>query len=85
MHCQRGGQPNGQRIDQPSLGGGRPGGGDRQLQAELQQRLGDAQELRRQLDKSGDLTRNLDQITESLKQLSTNYQDDTATAAYIEV
>lgn len=52
-------------------------GGDRQLNAELRERLREAQDLRRDIQRegrSGDLTRDLDQAIRELEQLVNNGQ-----------
>lgn len=58
---------------------------DRQLSAELQERLREAEELRRQLGRAGgDQARNLDQVIQQLRQLNDHlYRDDTQTAALL--
>ena len=59
-------------------------GGDRQLGAELRERLRDAEELRRQLGRSGNLTRELDQAIQQLRQMSEDlFREDTQTAALL--
>lgn len=84
---QSGGQsdaPRGEQQFGPMTGGGLPRGGDRQLGTELRERLREAEELRRDLQREGrggDLTRQLDQAIQELQRLAAGqYRDDTATA-----
>jgi hypothetical protein len=59
-------------------GGGRPTGGDRQLGSELRERLREAQDLRRDLQREGrggDLTRQLDEAIQELQRLASGQGD----------
>jgi hypothetical protein len=75
-------QPGG-RMD----GGGPPAGGNRQLAAEIAERLREAEDLRRGLGKDRDLARGLDQAIQNLRNLSQanegRFRDDTQTAALL--
>ena len=58
------------------------GSASQQLNAELRQRLTDAEELRKQLGKNGgEAGKNLDQAIEQLKELTGKYTDDSQTSA----
>ncbi len=90
---QQAGQNSASRSDSPMgnqdtrstpYGGGRPRGGERQLSAELRERLREAEELRRQLGRDRELARNLDQAIEQLRQLSEEVvREDLETAALL--
>lgn len=93
QQSQQSGQNSASRSDSPMgnqdirstpYGGGRPRGGDRQLSAELRERLREAEELRRQLGRDRELARNLDQAIEQLRQLSQELvREDLETAALL--
>jgi hypothetical protein len=52
------------------------GGGDRQLESEIRQRLSEAEELRRRLPKNSELLRNLDRAIEQLRKIDNNVFND---------
>ncbi|MEK6304160.1 MAG: hypothetical protein AABO41_26020, partial [Acidobacteriota bacterium] len=68
---QQGGQPSMGMAQEPTTaGGGPPRGGQRQLEAELRQRLSEAEELKRSLGPNSDLARELNRTIEQLKRLN---------------
>jgi hypothetical protein len=79
------GQPGQQSGEQQMRGGGGPPrtGGDRQTASELQQRLNEAQELRRALRGNNDLTRDLDKAIDQLRRINPNAFDDPAQMALL--
>src|SRR6185295_10604471 len=81
----QGGNPNQQSPQNPMGGGpvrgGTPMGERRQTQAELQERLREAQDLRRSLGNDRDLARGLDQAIEGLRHANEALmRDDNETA-----
>jgi uncharacterized protein DUF4175 len=77
-----GGMPNPQNTDNPG-GSGPPRGikSDRQFRAELNQYLRDAEELKRSIPRDRDLTRNLDQAIQAMRQANEMIgRDDNRTA-----
>ena len=89
----QGGQQGGQQTGQPGqqsgerqmFGGGGPPrtSGDRQTASELQQRLNEAQELRRALRGNNDLMRDLDKAIDQLRRINPNAFDDPAQMALL--
>jgi hypothetical protein len=78
------GAPSMQNPQFPSGGGPVRGNPDRQLRAEINQYLRDAEDLRRNMNRDRDLTRNLDQAIEALRQAGDlAMRDDVATAALL--
>ena len=65
-------------------GGGPPAGGERQVGAELKERLREAEELKRSVGRERDLGKQLDQAIQGLRDLSDAlYHEDTRTAALL--
>ena len=69
-------------------GGGPPAGGNRPLNAEIAERLREAEDIRRSLGKDRDLARGLDQAIQNLRNLGQaanegRFKDDTQTAALL--
>jgi hypothetical protein len=82
---QQSGQPGQQSAERQMFGGGGPPrtGGDRQSASELQQRLSEAQELRRALRGNNDLMRDLDKAIDQLRRINPNAFDDPAQMALL--
>lgn len=85
----RGGQQQGQEAGQQSGdqqmvgGGGRPSTSGNQTASELQQRINEAQELRRALRGNGDLARDLDKVIEQMKRIDPNAFGDPSQMALL--
>lgn len=62
-------------------GGGPPRGGQRQLESEIRERLGEAEELRRSLGRNSDLARDLNRAIEQLRRIDPNAFSDPAQMA----
>jgi hypothetical protein len=79
------GQPGQQSGERQMVGGGGPPrtGGDRQTGSELQQRLSEAQDLRRALRGNNDLLRDLDKAIDQLRRINPNAFDDPAQMALL--
>ena len=66
-----------------SVGGGPPRSGQRQLESELRQRVGEAEDLRRALGPNSDLARELSRAIEQLKRINPNAFTDPAQLAML--
>jgi hypothetical protein len=80
---QQGDQPGQQSSEQQMVGGGGPPRTGNQTASELQERINEAQELRRSLRGNNDLLRDLDKAIDQLRRINPNAFDDPAQMALL--
>jgi hypothetical protein len=68
----QGGQATSETTEATTAAGGPPRGGPRQLESEIRERLGEAEELRRSLGRNSDLARDLNRAIEQLRRIDPN-------------
>ncbi|HVG22143.1 MAG TPA: DUF4175 family protein, partial [Blastocatellia bacterium] len=73
---QQGGQAASETQQATTAAGGPPRGGQRQLESEIRERLGEAEELRRSLGRNSDLARDLNHAIEQLRRINPNAFSD---------
>jgi hypothetical protein len=67
---QAGGQAASETQQATTAAGGPPRGGQRQLESEIRERLGEAEELRKSLGRNSDLARDLNRVIEQLRRIN---------------